>query len=117
PSSPQRNRWFRRLLLRVAAGAGASEDTVQHWLEPRCEQRITTFAEMQPIGRDPYTEPPVAVEQHIADFGVNDVLTIGAVANKAIYLRGCPTERSIGGIAPSAIDPAAEFWPLEGARG
>ena len=58
------------------------------------------FAEMQPIGRDRHTEPPVAVEQHIADFGVNDVLSVGAVANKPIYLRGCPAERSIGGLLP-----------------
>jgi hypothetical protein len=30
---------------------------------------------MQPIGRDRHAEPPVAVEQRIADFGVNNVLT------------------------------------------
>jgi len=47
---------------------------------------------MQPIGRDRHAQPPVAVEQCIADFGVNNVLTVDAVANKAIYLRDCPTE-------------------------
>src|SRR5207237_5269974 len=51
---------------------------------------------MQPIGRDRHAELSVAVEQCIADFGVNNVLTVGAVANKAIYLRDCPAERSIG---------------------
>ena len=50
---------------------------------------------MQPIGRDRHAQPPVAVEQCIADFGVNNVLTVDAVANKAIYLRDCPAERSI----------------------
>ena len=61
----------------VAAGAGASEDTVQHQLEARSEHRITTFGEMQPIGRDRHAELSVAVEQCIADFGVTCFLPAG----------------------------------------
>jgi hypothetical protein len=51
--------------------SATSEDTVQHRLEPGCEQSIATFVEVQPIGRERRPEPPVAVEQHVADFGVN----------------------------------------------
>jgi hypothetical protein len=51
---------------------------------------------MQPIRRDRHAELPIAVEQRIADFGINNVLTVGAVANKAIHLHDRPAERSIG---------------------
>src|SRR5260370_35527386 len=84
----------------LAAGAGASEDTVQHRLEASSKQRITTFAEMQPIGRDRHAELPIAVEQRIADFGINNVLTVGAGPNKAIHLHDRPAERANGGLLP-----------------
>jgi hypothetical protein len=51
---------------------------------------------MQPIGRDRHAELPIAVEERIADFGINNVLTVGAVANKATHPHHRPAERSIG---------------------
>src|SRR5215831_4991875 len=55
---------------------------------------------MQPIRGECRAEPPITVEQHVADFGVNDVLTVGAVADKLIHLRGRPAERSVGEFLP-----------------
>ena len=42
--------------------AGVGEETVQNRLEARCQQLITKFAKMQPIGGDRHAELPVAVE-------------------------------------------------------
>jgi hypothetical protein len=58
---------------------------------------------MQPIGRDRHAELPIAVEQRIADFGVNNVLTVGAVANKDdTPAHPYQTSMDIASLAPKA---------------
>jgi hypothetical protein len=38
------------------------------------------------------------------------VLTVGAVADKPIYLRGCPAERSIGEFLPRQQERLSPCW-------
>jgi hypothetical protein len=71
---------------------------------------------VQPIGRECHARPPIAVEQHVADFGVNDVLTIGAVADELISRSstsyGCrkPNEARLGaGVGGTSSRPARSY--------
>jgi hypothetical protein len=69
------------------------EEFVQYRIEAQRQKRVGTGAEMQVIGRNIASEAPIAIEQHIADIGVEDVLAIAAVANQAIDLRHGEAER------------------------
>src|SRR5215469_11791688 len=68
------------------------------------------------IWGDRCTELPLAVEQHIADFGVNKYAGRRRSREKGYLPPPLPDGAAHREIAPSAVDPAAEFF-LEGVRG
>ena len=59
----------------------AAEQAVELRLEAGSEKRIAARGEMQLVGGDLRAQQSIASKQHVANFGVKDVVAVGAVAD------------------------------------
>ena len=109
---PLRNRKF----VRLSAGGRWIRTFITAARKPRIFRSIPGIAGGS-SERERTAEPPVAVEQHVADISVNDALTIRAVADKPISPARLPGGAEHRRSPPSATSPAAEFWRLADVSG